>query len=66
MHQYLFRDGSRVHLLTAPDGHDVFSYEDVSGQLVHAALSVQAERTLIRSVDLNTSLHRSKAQLALA
>jgi len=48
MNQYLLRDGSRVHLLTGPEGHDVLSYEVTSGRWVHAALSVQAEKDLIR------------------
>ena len=65
MNQYLLRDGSRVYLLTSPKGHDVFSYQGISGQWVHAALSVQAEKDLIRSVDFNASMHRSKTDLAL-
>ena len=65
MNQYLLRDGSRVHLLTDPEGHDVLSYEATSGRWVHAALSVQAEKGLIRSVDLNRSVNRSQADLAL-
>ena len=65
MHQYLFRDGSRIHLSTAPEGHDVYSYEDVFGQLMHATLSVQSEKVLIRIVALNTSVHLSKADAAL-
>ena len=65
MNQYLLRDGSRVHLLTDPEGHDVLSYEATSGRWVHAALSVQAEKDLIRSVDFNGSVNRSQADLAL-
>ena len=65
MHQYLFRDGSRIHLSTAPAGLDVYTYQALSGKLVHAALSVQTEKALIRSIDLNTSVHLSKADVAL-
>ena len=66
MNQYLLRDGSRVHLLTDPEDHDVFSYEGVSGQCVHVALSAKAEKALIRTVDFNKSVLRPKADLAMA
>ena len=65
MNQYLLRDGSRGHLSTDPEGHDVLSYEATSGRWVHAALSVQAEKDLIRSVDFNSSVNRSQADLSL-
>ena len=65
MHQYLFRVGFRIHLSTAPEGHDVYSYEDVFGQLVNATLSVQAEKVLIRSVALKSLVHLSKADATL-
>ena len=52
--------------MTDPEDHDVFSYEGVSGQCVHVALSAKAEKALIRSVDFNKSVHRPKADLAMA
>jgi len=61
MHQYLFHDVSRIYLSIAPENHDVYSYEDFFGQLVHATMSVHAEKVLIRSVALNTSVRLSKA-----
>ena len=51
--------------MTDPEGHDVLSYEANSGRWVHAALSVQAEKDLIRSVDFNSSVNRSQADLTL-
>ena len=36
-----------------PSDFDVFSYENPSGQEVHTALSIQVERAILKSVDLD-------------
>ena len=52
MPQYLLRDGSQVTVASEPSIFDVLSYEKPSGQKVHAALSIKAERAILKSVDL--------------
>ena len=50
--KYLLRDGSRVTVTSAPAVFDVLSYTKLSGQEVHAALSIKAERAILKSVAL--------------
>ena len=49
---YLLRDGTQVTVPTDPSSFDVFTYRKLSGEAVHAALTMKAERAILRSVDL--------------
>ncbi len=59
MAQYLLRDGSHVTVASNPSGFDVFTYQKPSGQEVHAALSMKAERSILKSVDLEPLVEQS-------
>ena len=61
MAQYLLRDGSQVTVASNPSGFDVFTYLKPSGQEVHAALSIQAERSILKSVDLEPLVEQRNA-----
>ena len=52
MAQDLLRDGSQVAIASDPSGFHVLTYQKPSGQEVHAALSIRAERAILKSVDL--------------
>ena len=50
--QYLLRDGTQVTVSSDPTSFDVLIYQTMSGETVHAVLTMKAERAILRSVDL--------------
>ena len=50
--QYLLRDGTQVSVSSDPTSFDVLTYQTMSGEAVHAVLTMKAERAILRSVDL--------------
>ncbi len=50
--QYLLRDGTQRTVSSDPSSFDVLTYQKLSGESVHAALTIQAESDILRSVDL--------------
>ena len=50
--QYLLRDGTQVNVTSDPTSFDVLTYQKMSGEAVHAVLTMKAERAILRSVDL--------------
>jgi hypothetical protein len=65
MPQFLLRDGSRVTMESDPAAFDVCSYEKASGGVVHAVLSPQAEKAVLRSVDLDNLVGLTKTAPSL-
>ena len=48
--RFLLRDGNKVGAEVSPKGLDVFSYEDLKGQVIHALATVKAEREFLKQV----------------
>ena len=48
--RFLLRDGNKVGAEVSPEGLDVFSYEDLKGQVIHALATVKAEREFLKQV----------------
>lgn len=65
MPQFLLRDGSRVAVESSPAAFDVCSYEKASGGAVHAVLSPQVEKAVLRSVDLDNLVGLTKTSPSL-
>ena len=58
---YLLRDGTQMNVASDPSSFDVFTYRKPSGEAIHAALSIKAERAILRSVDLGRLVELSHA-----
>lgn len=50
MTRFLLRDGNKITADRSSNGLDVFSYLDEEGNVIHALLTVSAERELLRLV----------------
>ena len=50
MTKFLLRDGSLIDIDIEAAPEDVFSYTNIDGTTIHAALSEQAEMELLRQV----------------
>ena len=48
--RFLLRNGNKVGAEVSPEGLDVFSYEDLKGQVIHALATVKAEREFLKQV----------------
>ena len=57
--RYLVRDGSKVSVASHPSVCDVFSNKKPTGQELYPALSIKAERSILKSVDLEPLVEQS-------
>ena len=57
--RYLLRDGSKVSNTSDPSGSDVFSYQKPTEQELYPALSIKAERSILKSVNLEPLVEQS-------
>ena len=50
MARFLLRDGNKVGAEVSPEALQVFTYEDLKGEVIHALATVKAEREFLRQV----------------